>query len=100
MSINSSCQEEKNQKVEVKIKSINPYIVEIPSNHENICPLCRNSLDDVCNECKSRNDNDTTKCPTVQGKCGHKFHLHCISSWTKKHPICPFPGCNSLWEIE
>lgn len=99
MSLRSSYQEEKNQKVKVKINRINPYIVEIPLNHENICPLCRNSLDDICNECQSKNDHDTVKCTVTQGKCGHKFHLHCISRWTKNYPICPFPGCNFTWEI-
>lgn len=60
--------------------------------------LCRNKFDEVCNTCKNNHITDTSQCPVVEGKCGHKFHKHCIDSWLFFKSICPHPGCGCIWE--
>lgn len=85
-------------KVDVKIKKVDPYIIERFSMNYECCLMCRNSLEETCTSCKANNVEDTSKCPIVEGKCGHIFHQHCIDCWLKEHTTCPFPGCDCRWE--
>ena len=80
------------QKVKVTVKKISPLFIEGKKRKE--CVLCRNSLDEPCNHCVEVHNK---ACPSVQGKCGHEFHEHCIKEWLKNgHNNCP--GCGTLWE--
>ena len=46
---------------------------------EKQCGICRNPFDAICGtgDCNQPGD----KCPMISGKCGHKFHYHCIRKW-------------------
>lgn len=71
------------------------------------CSICRNDFTDPCIECQSKKEDETKEitakdlldsrciCPLVVGKCGHRFHKHCISNWLAKHSTCPLD--NSTW---
>lgn len=89
--------EKSKKKVDVKIKSVDPYIIEILTMGD--CLLCRNSLEETCPSCKAINVEDTSNCPIVEGKCGHKFHQHCIYSWLREHNTCPYPECGCHWQF-
>ena len=36
--------------------------------------------------------------PVVWGKCGHAFHLQCVSQWLSSKNSCPI--CRREWEFE
>lgn len=71
------------------------------------CSICRNDFTDPCIECQSKKQNepkditaeqlldDRSRCPLVVGKCGHRFHKHCISNWLAKRSTCPLD--NTTW---
>ena len=85
----------KNSKIKVEITSVDPYITTVKEMNE--CILCRNGLDELCNFC--RVNGEQGKCCAVEGKCGHRFHKHCIDQWINNgHQECPYPGCNAKWE--
>ena len=82
----------------VIIKKFLPVYISTSQNAEFICGLCRNSLDEVCNDCLEKGITDPSKCPVAKGICGHQYHSHCISQWTKRNNSCPYQGCPSRWE--
>ena len=80
-------------KVDVKIKSIDPFIVE---KDEKECMICRRPLNEVCYFCQSGNITDTSQCPISRGKCGHIFHSHYIDQYLKcNNNNCV---CGKTWE--
>ena len=86
------------QEPKVVLKKFLPvYIVKSDVVEVN-CLMCRNQLDEVCNNCRQQRITDPALCPYISGKCGHKFHLHCIQGWLKDHTNCPHPGCEARWE--
>lgn len=66
---------------------------------ESCCPICRNKLSEVCLEC-AKNGESPEQCATVRGKCGHRFHLHCIQKWLKVSKQCPVPGDSYEFQID
>ena len=60
-----------------------------------ICPICRNNLDDKCIECENKNDNKI--CISVIGCCYHGIHEHCIDRWKQTRNVCPLD--NTVWII-
>ncbi|XP_017872482.1 PREDICTED: RING-box protein 1b-like [Drosophila arizonae] len=50
------------------------------------CAICRNHIDELCNECLS---NMSVDCPKACGVCQHVYHYHCISRWLTKRHVCP-----------
>jgi RING-box protein 1 len=77
--------------------------------HNDVCPICRLSLEDKCIECM--NDNKSSQlsgpntdepskneCKSVLGICNHGYHLHCINTWIKTKNICPLD--NTKWEFQ
>lgn len=62
------------------------------------CTMCRNQLDQVCTICQSEGITDTNRCTVVEGRCGHKFHRHCLEGWLRRSPYCPSGSCGLRWE--
>ena len=85
-------------KIKVTVKALRPFIVT--SNIPTTGSICRCELNEVCTKCRENKVTDIKECPTVTGKCGHSFHLHCVSEWVKYKPACPFAGCKAVWEVE
>ena len=83
-----------NSKIKVEIMSVDQYITTIKEMKE--CTLCRNEFNEPCNICKM--NKEQTKCIVLEGKCGHRFHKHCVDQWTSKYSTCPYPCCDTKWE--
>ena len=80
------------------LKKFSPVYIVKSSVVDDICGMCRNHLDQVCNNCFAAHITDPSSCPIIQGKCLHRFHLHCIQGWLKKSTFCPAAGCGARWE--
>ncbi|TMS35211.1 hypothetical protein L596_002660 [Steinernema carpocapsae] len=59
------------------------------------CGICLQVFEACCVECKLPGD----KCPLVEGRCKHSFHVHCINKWIRTHGggrgQCPL--CRQEW---
>jgi anaphase-promoting complex subunit 11 len=66
-----------------------------------------NANDDVCGICQTAFEGTALgvkypgeDCPVVWGKCGHAFHLQCVSKWLSQpssKSSCPI--CRQEWEF-
>lgn len=67
-----------------------------------ICAICRNHLMEPCIDCLAKADTDSTHnhvdCPIAAGRCGHRFHMHCISTWIKTRNTCPLDSAE--WALK
>jgi len=59
-----------------------------------VCGICQNSFEDCAPGVKYPGDES----PVVWGKCGHAFHLQCVSTWLENNSTCPF--CRVDWEFK
>lgn len=73
------------------------YLLLYP-NSMNTCCICQDKMVNLCSDCKSNSKEYQlkTKCSWIEGQCHHRYHVHCINSWLKKHNVCPLD--NSLWK--
>lgn len=83
----------------VLLKKFSPVYIIKSDVIETNCLMCRNPLNEVCNTCKQKRITDPAQCPFLTGKCGHRFHSHCIDGWVKDHTQCPHPGCDARWQL-
>ena len=91
--------ETKAAETKVIIKKFAPvYIIKSDVVDMN-CIICRRSLTEVCHECQQKRITDSSLCPSVTGKCGHRIHAHCIRDWLLNHNKCPNPGCDVRWQL-
>lgn len=63
---------------------------------EDVCGICRASYHAPCPNCKYPGES----CAIVVGKCGHNFHVHCISRWidtSTSKGLCPM--CRQKFEL-
>lgn len=60
--------------------------------NQDTCAICKSSFYSPCSSCEANDRKEP--CPIATGKCGHKYHQHCIESWIKKqeHKTCPLCG--------
>ena len=92
--------ETKAAETKVIIKKFAPVYIIKSDVVETNCLICRRPLNEVCNDCKQKRITDTALCIFVTGKCGHRFHAHCIDGWLKDHNKCPYPGCDGVrWQL-
>ncbi len=72
---------------------------------DGICIVCQGPFEGAAPGCKYPGD----ECPAVWGRCGHAFHLQCVSLWLRSQeqgdaaggggsatPTCP--TCRAEWE--
>lgn len=73
---------------------------------DGICIVCQGPYEGAAPGCKYPGD----ECPVVWGRCGHAFHLQCVSAWLRSQeqgdaagggggsatPTCP--TCRAEWE--
>ena len=65
------------------------------SEEDDVCIVCQSAFEGVAPGVKYPGD----ECPVVWGKCGHAFHLQCVSTWLSSQnstPTCP--TCRAEWE--
>jgi len=60
---------------------------------EDVCSICQNPFEGVAPGVKYPGDDSAV----VFGKCGHAFHLLCVTQWLNTRSTCPF--CRSNWEF-
>mmetsp|Transcript_20993 Transcript_20993/g.29638 ORF Transcript_20993/g.29638 Transcript_20993/m.29638 type:complete len:125 (+) Transcript_20993:258-632(+) len=61
---------------------------------DEVCGICQSSFEGVAPGVKYPGD----ECPVVWGKCGHAFHLQCVSTWlSSSRNTCPI--CRRDWEF-
>jgi anaphase-promoting complex subunit 11 len=58
-----------------------------------LCGICQMPFDGCAPDVSWPGDD----CPVVWGKCGHAFHLPCISKWLQSNKTCPI--CRREWEF-
>ena len=56
--------------------------------YDDICPICRKHLIDICILCEAVM-NQFESCPVVVGRCEHQYHQCCILRWLTSHNFCP-----------
>mmetsp|Transcript_4854 Transcript_4854/g.7064 ORF Transcript_4854/g.7064 Transcript_4854/m.7064 type:complete len:131 (-) Transcript_4854:92-484(-) len=61
---------------------------------DEVCGICQSSFEGCSPGIKYPGDD----CPCVWGKCGHAFHLQCVSTWLSSRSTCPF--CRAEWEFK
>ena len=89
------------QQVSLIVKKITPVGVWKFSREVNEqCPICQQDLTQRCLECQV---DDTKQCGLSSGRCGHMFHICCISGWATREnngtgkAKCPY--CFNDWEL-
>lgn len=61
---------------------------------DEVCGICQSAFEGVAPGVKYPGD----ECPVVWGKCGHSFHLQCVSTWlSSSRSTCPI--CRREWEF-
>ncbi|EAY09961.1 hypothetical protein TVAG_482350 [Trichomonas vaginalis G3] len=80
----------KNQMMFVVYK-FNPVYLSSWQGKQDICAICKSSFMSPCSTCESKGLSEP--CAATEGKCGHKFHKHCIDQWLQKNKHCPM--CNT-----
>eukprot|EP00553_Chaetoceros_curvisetus_P011655 CAMPEP_0204642322 /NCGR_PEP_ID=MMETSP0717-20131115/51626_1 /ASSEMBLY_ACC=CAM_ASM_000666 /TAXON_ID=230516 /ORGANISM="Chaetoceros curvisetus" /LENGTH=157 /DNA_ID=CAMNT_0051663085 /DNA_START=727 /DNA_END=1200 /DNA_ORIENTATION=+ len=60
---------------------------------DDVCGICQSPYEGVTPGAKFPGD----ECPVVWGKCGHSFHIQCITTWLTTKSTCPF--CRVEWEF-
>lgn len=65
------------------------------SEEDDVCIVCQSAFEGVAPGVKYPGD----ECPVVWGKCGHAFHLQCVSTWLSSQSSTPTcPTCRAEWE--
>mmetsp|Transcript_11993 Transcript_11993/g.34288 ORF Transcript_11993/g.34288 Transcript_11993/m.34288 type:complete len:365 (-) Transcript_11993:57-1151(-) len=64
-----------------------------PDEEEEVCTICQSAFEGTAPGTKFPGD----ECPVVWGKCGHSFHLSCVSTWLGDKTTCPY--CRAEWEF-
>lgn len=89
-----------NQKVNVTLGKFQPVYTVVVDDCNPDCSVCRQKLANRCPDCVN-SGNPPEKCRVVRGKCGHRFHDHCIRKCLEESPACPDVCCNCQhWEID
>lgn len=62
------------------------------------CTICRAGLMARCQDCQAHcGSGADDNCVIQWGACGHIFHRHCITTWTRYEALCPL--CMAPWAV-
>ena len=83
-------------RIDVRIKSYRAVAHWTWNANDDVCGICQAAFEGVCPGVKFPGED----CPVVWGKCGHAFHLQCVSKWLGQAAAknsCPI--CRQEWEF-
>ena len=93
---NNSIMEPTMIQVKVRVKRFHAVAAWSWNANDDVCGICQSPFEGVCPGVKYPGED----CPVVWGKCGHAFHLQCVSKWlgqTASKNSCPI--CRQEWEF-
>lgn len=83
-------------RVQVRLKRFHAVAAWSWNANDHVCGICQSPFEGVCPGVKYPGED----CPVVWGKCGHAFHLQCVSKWlgqAASKNSCPI--CRQEWEF-
>ena len=80
------------------LKKFCPVYIVRADGSDDTCAMCRNKLDETCTTCQVNRITDPNQCRIIEGRCGHRFHQHCLDGWIRRSPYCPCAHCGLRWE--
>mmetsp|Transcript_11663 Transcript_11663/g.21551 ORF Transcript_11663/g.21551 Transcript_11663/m.21551 type:complete len:128 (-) Transcript_11663:116-499(-) len=100
---NSNSNKNNKTKLKIRIKKwhgVAKWTWGVGDDEDDVCIVCQSAFEGVAPGVKFPGD----ECPVVWGKCGHAFHLQCVSAWLQSQnnstpnstPTCP--TCRQEWE--
>lgn len=90
----TSEEEKKPSRLRVRLKRFHAVSFWSWNANDDVCGICQSAFEGVAPGVKYPGD----ECPVVWGKCGHAFHLQCVSTWLNSNRnTCPI--CRSEWEF-
>lgn len=89
--IDTNCREDSpTVTLQIRLKRFHAVASWSWNANDDVCGICQNAFEGVCPGVKFPGED----CPVVWGKCGHAYHLQCISKWLTQPssknacPIC------------
>ena len=91
-------------KLKIKIKrwhGVAKWTWGVGDDEDDVCIVCQSAFEGVAPGVKFPGD----ECPVVWGKCGHAFHLQCVSTWLQSqnnanaNATQTCPTCRQEWEF-
>jgi anaphase-promoting complex subunit 11 len=82
--------------IRVRLKRFHAVAAWSWNANDDVCGICQASFEGCCPGVKYPGED----CPVVWGKCGHAYHLQCVSKWlsqTASKNSCPI--CRQEWEF-
>jgi anaphase-promoting complex subunit 11 len=82
--------------IKVRLKRFHAVAAWSWNANDHVCGICQSPFEGVCPGVKYPGED----CPVVWGKCGHAFHLQCVSKWlgqAASKNSCPI--CRQEWEF-
>jgi anaphase-promoting complex subunit 11 len=85
-------------KLRLKIRrfhAVAKWTWNVGDDEEDVCIVCQSAFEGVAPGVKFPGD----ECPVVWGKCGHAFHLQCVTAWLSSQNNNTCPICRQDWEF-
>jgi len=82
--------------IKIRLKRFHAVAAWSWNANDDLCGICQAAFEGVCPGVKYPGED----CPVVWGKCGHAFHLQCVSKWLATPAAknsCPI--CRQDWEF-
>ena len=82
--------------IKIRLKRFHAVAAWSWNANDDVCGICQAAFEGVCPGVKYPGED----CPVVWGKCGHAFHLQCVSKWLgtpAAKNTCPI--CRQDWEF-
>lgn len=82
--------------IKIRLKRFHAVAAWSWNANDDLCGICQAAFEGVCPGVKYPGED----CPVVWGKCGHAFHLQCVSKWLGTPAAknsCPI--CRQDWEF-